>query len=146
VTALHSSLVFLHVLSIAAWFGAALWVAGDVKRSLALGGAHAGALAAAVRPKLGLDAAAGVATVATGLLLMWEEGMTRPRFGITAGVVLTLLRLGLLASIRRAFRSIAARVAAGEPVAPGDPAARRMSMLSGIAHLLWALALAGMVF
>jgi hypothetical protein len=146
VTALHSSLVFLHVLAIAAWLGAALWVAGDVKRALGLGAAHAGALAASVRPKLGLDAAAGIATIVTGLLLMWEEGMARPRLGITAGVAFTLVRLGLLASIRRSFRSIAARVAAGEAVAPDDAAARRMSMLAGIAHLLWLLALAGMVF
>lgn len=145
-TALHASLVFLHVLSIAAWLAAALWVPGDVKRALALGGPHPGALGASVRPKLGLDAAAGVATIVTGLLLMWEASMTRPRLGITLGIVFALVRLGLLASMRRAFRSLAARIAAGEPVAPGDPAARRMSMLAGIAHLLWALALAGMVF
>jgi hypothetical protein len=31
-------------------------------------------------------------------------------------------------------------------VSATDPAARRMSMLSGIAHTLWLLALAGMVF
>jgi len=146
VNPLHPTLVFLHVVSISAWLAAALWVAGDVKRALVLGGAHPGVLAASVRPKLGLDAAAGIATIVTGLLLMWEEAIARPRLGITAGVVLALVRLGLLASIRRAFRSIAARVAAGEPVPAGDPSARRMSMLAGIAHLLWALALAGMVF
>ena len=143
---LHSLLLFLHVLSIAAWLGAAMWVAGDVKRALALGRPHAAALGASVRPKLGLDAAAGIATVATGLLLMWEEAMTRPRLGIAAGFVLTLLRIGLLAALRRVFRAVAARIAAGEEVAPDDPAVRRMSMLTGIAHLLWALALAGMVF
>jgi hypothetical protein len=146
VTALHALLVFLHVLAISAWLGAALWVAGDVKRALALGGAHAAALAASVRPKLGLDAAAGGATIVTGLLLMWEEGMRQPRLGITVGIVAALIRFGLLAAIRGSFRSIAARLAAGETVAPGDPAARRMSMLAGIAHLLWALALAGMVY
>jgi hypothetical protein len=145
-TALHASLVFLHVLAISAWLAAALWVPGDVKRALALGGPHPGALAASVRPKLGLDAAAGIATIVTGLLLMWEASMTRPRLGITAGIVFALVRIGLLAALRRAFRSLAARIAAGEPVAPADPAARRMSMLAGIAHLLWALALAGMVF
>ncbi len=145
-TALHASLVFLHVLSIAAWLAAALWVPGDVKRALAVGGPHPGALAASVRPQLGLDAAAGIAAVVTGLLLMWETSMTRPRLGIALGIAFALVRLGLLASMRRAFRALAARVAAGEPVAPGDPSARRMSMLAGIAHLLWALALGGMVF
>ena len=145
-TALHAALVFLHVLSISAWLGAALWVPGDVKRALALAGPHPGALAAGVRPKLGLDAAAGIATIVTGLLLMWDESMARPRLGITVGIVFAVARIGLLAALRRSFRSLAARVAAGEPVAPRDPAARRMSMFAGIAHLLWLLALAGMVF
>jgi hypothetical protein len=48
--------------------------------------------------------------------------------------------------MRRSWRSIAARLERGERVEVGDPAARRMSMLSGIAHALWLLALAGMVF
>ena len=145
-TTLHASLLFLHVLSISAWLAAALWVPGDVKRALALGGPHPGALAAAVRPKLGLDAAAGIAAIASGLLLMWEASMTRPRLGITLGIGFAVLRLGLLASMRRAFRGLAARVAAGEPAAAGDPSARRMSMLAGMAHAAWLVALAGMIF
>ncbi|HEX9306508.1 MAG TPA: hypothetical protein VF894_03380 [Anaeromyxobacter sp.] len=144
--ALHSLLVFLHVLSISVWMAAALWVAGDVKRALALGRTHLDALAATVRPKLGLDAAAGIATLVTGLLLMWEEGMTRPRVGITVGLVLTLGRMGLLAAVRRAWRSIAERLERGEAVPATDAAARRLGMLSGIAHTLWLIALAGMVF
>ncbi len=145
-TALHSLLVFLHVLSISAWMAAALWVAGDVKRALGLGRPYVDALAARIRPQLGLDAAAGIATLATGLLLMWEEGLTHPRLGITAGFVLTLVRIGLLAAMRSKWRGLAVRLERGETVRSDDPAARRMSMLSGIAHTLWLLALAGMVF
>ena len=145
-TALHSLLVFLHILSISLWMAAALWVSGDVSRALALGRPHVDALAARVRPKFGLDAAAGVATVVTGLLLMWEMSITRPRLGITAGFVFALVRLGLLAGVRRAWRSIAARLERGETVEARDPAARRLSMLSGMAHGLWLLALAGMIF
>jgi len=146
VNALHSLLVFLHVLSISVWMAAALWLSVDVKRALGLGRPHLDALAASVRPKLGLDAAAGVATLVTGLLLMWEEGMTRPRVGITVGFVATLVRIGLLSAMRRSWRSIAGRLERGEVVAATDGAARRMAMLSGIAHLLWLIALAGMVF
>jgi hypothetical protein len=145
-TMLHSLLVFLHVLAISTWIGAAIWVAGDVKRALAMGKPHVDALAARIRPALGLDAAAGIAAIVTGALLMWEEGMGHPRFGITAGIVLALVRLGLLAAMRGAWRGILARIRAGETVAATDPAARRMSMLSGIAHTMWLLALAGMVF
>jgi len=143
---LHPLLVFLHVLSISVWIGAALWVAGDVRRTLALGGAQADALAARLGGPLGLDALAGVATLVTGLLLMWQEGMGHPRLGISAGIVLTLVRLGVLAAMRGAVRRIVGRLRAGERVAPDDAAARRVAMLSGIAHTAWLLALAGMVF
>src|SRR5512137_2130342 len=125
-TMLHSLLVFLHVLSISTWIGAAIWVAGDVKRALAMGKPHVDVLAARIRPALGLDAAAGIATIVTGALLMWEEGMGHPRFGIAAGIVLALVRLGLLAAMRGAWRGILARIRAGETVPATDPAARRM--------------------
>jgi hypothetical protein len=146
VTALGSLLSFLHVLAVALWLGAALWVAGDVRRTLALGRPHPDALAARVRPALGLDAAAGIATIVTGSLLVWQQQLGMPRLGITAGIVLALVRLGVLAGLRRSWRAVASRLQAGEPVAAADPAARRMSMLAGVAHALWALALAGMVF
>jgi hypothetical protein len=146
VPTLHDLLVFLHVLSTAAWLAAALWVAGDVRRTLELGRPHVDALAARVRPALGLDAAAGIATVVTGALLLWEEGMGHPRLGITLGIVFTLARLVLLAVARRSWRSVLGRLQRGEPVGPRDPAARRLGMLTGIAHTLWLLALAGMIF
>lgn len=145
-TLLHGLVLFLHVLSVSIWMAAALWVSGDVRRTLASGRPHVGALPARIRPMLGLDAAAGIAALATGLLVMWEEGITRPRFGIAAGIVLTLVRIGLLAGVRRAWRSVLVRIQAGETVPASDPSARRMAMLSGIAHTLWLLALAGMVF
>jgi hypothetical protein len=131
VTALHSLLVFFHVLAVSLWMAAPLWVSGDVRRTLGMGHPYVDGLAARVRPALGLDAAAGIATVVTGALLVWEEQLGMPRPGITAGIVLTLLRLGVLAALRRAWRSIFARLQAGEPVAASDPAARRMPMRSG---------------
>lgn len=143
---LHPLLVSLHVLSISVWFAAALWVPSDVRRTLALARPHVDVLAARVRPMLGLDAAAGVATVVTGALLMWEEHVGQPRLGVTVGIVATVVRLGLLAGLRKAWKSIAERIGRGEPVAAADPAARRMAMLSGIAHTMWLVALAGMVF
>ncbi|HEX9052466.1 MAG TPA: hypothetical protein VF841_18210 [Anaeromyxobacter sp.] len=144
-TALHSLLVFLHVLSISTWIGAALWVAGDVRRTLALGRPHVDALAARIRPALGLDAVAGIATLVTGALLLWNDHMARPPVGISIGIVLALARLGLLAGLRRTWRGLLERIRAGAPVPADDPSARRLAMLSGIAHTAWLLALAGMV-
>lgn len=144
-TAIHF-LRFLHVLSISVWMAAALWVPGDIRRTLALGRPHTDALAARVRPALGLDAGAGIATFVTGALLLWAERIGHPRPGMSAGILFALARLGVLAAVRRPWRSIATRLGSGEPVHATDPAVRRMAMLLGIAHTLWLLALAGMVF
>src|SRR5512138_3437952 len=142
---LHGWLVFLHVLSISVWIAAALWVAGDVRRALAMGKPFVDALPARVRPALGLDAIAGAATIVSGALVMWEEHLGAPRFGIAAGIVLAFVRLGVLAALRRTWRGILARIQAGQPVPADDPAAKKMSMFSGIAHTMWLLALARMV-
>jgi hypothetical protein len=77
---------------------------------------------------------------------MWQEGLGHPPLGISVGIVLTLVRLGVLAAMRRAWRGLAARIAAGGPLGPEDPAAARIGMLSGIAHTLWLVTLAAMVF
>lgn len=137
--------LFLHVLSISVWIGAALWLAGDVKRTLALGKPHVDALAARIRPELGLDAAAAIATFATGILIMWAEAAP-PRPGVAAGMAFAVARVIVLVAMRRFARAVVGRVQAGEAVSPSDPAVKRMGMLSGIAHTLWLLALAGMVF
>jgi hypothetical protein len=143
---LNDLLRFLHILSASAWLGATLWIAGDVRRTLALGRAQAGALGARVRPALGLDLGAGLATVATGLLVLLLRG-AHPRTGIMIGFALALVRITVvLAGLRPAWLAIAARLDAGEEVPPTDPPVRRMAMFSGIAHTLWLLALATMVF
>lgn len=138
--------LFLHVLSISVWIAAALWLSGDVKRTLALGKPHVDALATRIRPQLGLDAAAGIATFATGVLVMWAEGWAPPRPGVSAGIVLALARWLVLVAARRSVRAAVGRAQGGETVSPSDPAVKRMGMLFGIAHALWLLALAGMVF
>lgn len=139
-------LIFLHVLAAAVWLAGALWVAGDVRRTLALGKPHVDALAARVRPALVVDTLGAVATFATGVLLMWAVGFKFVRPGVNAGILFALLRVGVLVLLRRPWGRILARVQAGEGVSPADPAARRMSMLAGIAHTLWLAALAAMLW
>ena len=142
---LHDVLTFLHVASISAWLAASIWLAGDVRRALALGKPHVDALAGRLAGPLKLDVVAALGTFVTGALLVWEQRIGMPRAGLTAGILLALARVGVLAALRGRWRSIHARVQAGEAVAGDDPAARRLSMLAGIAHTLWLVALAGMV-
>ncbi len=138
--------LFLHLLAISAWIAAVLWVSGDVKRTVALGRPHVDALASRIRPAFGLDSIAAIATFASGILIMWGQGFVPPRAGVSAGILFAAVRGGVLAYLRRSVRAVIGRVQAGEAVSPADPVVRRMGILSGIAHLLWLLALAGMIF
>lgn len=143
---MNEILRFLHILSGSVLLGAALWVAGDVRRTLALGRPAVAALPARIGPALSLDLWAGVATVLTGLLVLFYQGL-HPRLGIMIGLVLTLLRIGVVAvGLRPAWKGVAARIASGEDVGAAEPTARKMGMWSGIAHTLWLLTLATMVF
>ncbi len=144
---MRSLLLFLHVLSMAAWLGAALWVAGDVRRTLALGRPATDALPARARPALGLDLGAGAATLLTGFVLMGVEALGRPSPVFTAAMVLGFVRLGIGAfGLRPAWRRVESALAPGGDPAAAIAGARRLGMLSGIAHTTWLLAVAGMIF
>ncbi len=140
-----AAVLFLHVTAAATWLGAALWMPGDVRRTLALGPPHTSALARRAGPALSLDLWAGLATLVTGLVAIALEGGV-PRAGIVVGLGAVLVRLGLLAlGIFPAYRRVVRAVGTGD-LASADAPARRLAGLSGAAHLLWMVALAGMVF
>ncbi len=137
---------FLHILVAAAWLGAALWTPGDVRRTLALGKPYTESLPRRARPALWLDLWTGVATLLTGIALiaLAENGM--PRIGVLVGLGAVLVRLVVLVlGMRPAYRAVETSMAVGDVTAAEVPA-RRLAMLAGIGHLLWVVALAGMVF
>ncbi len=138
--------LFLHILSIAGWLAATLWLASDVRRTLVLGKPHVDALQGRILPQLGLDSAASVSVFASGILIMWAESWSPPRPGIAVGILFAIGRAGVLGAVRGTIRKVVGRAQAGETFSPGDPALRRVGLLSGVAHALWLLALAGMVF
>lgn len=143
---MNDLLRFLHILFASAWLGATLWVASDVRRTLAHGRPYPAGLAARVNPAIGLDLAMGIATVFTGLLVLTAQG-GHPRTGIMIGFALALVRIGVvLVGLRPAWRAVATRLAAGQDVPPADAPVKRMAMWSGMAHTLWLVALATMVF
>ncbi len=138
---------FLHVVSMAAWLGAALWLAGDARRSLAAGPDAARSFFRRALASLRVDRWAGVATLVTGgALIHFTRVWPALPPTLVVGMALGVARAGLTdAALRPAVRRLAARLEAGE--APGTllPGAGRLAMLSGIGHLVWLGALAGMI-
>lgn len=138
---------FLHVLSMAAWLGAALWLAGDARRCLAAGPDAARSFIHRALTSLRVDRWAGLATIVTGgaLISLAGVGPALPP-PLIVGMALGVARAGLTdAALLPAVRKLAARLEAGE--APGNllPGAGRLAMLSGVGHLVWLGALAGMI-
>lgn len=138
--------LFLHILFAATWLGAALWAAGDVRRTLALGRPHTDALAPRVRPALSLDLWSGLGTLLTGMALTGMTYTGVPPVGIIVGFGAALVRLGLLlGAVQPLFRRLEQALAAGD-LGAAAPLVKRLGMFSGIGHLLWVVALAGMVY
>ena len=141
-------LLFVHVLSAASWLSAAIWVAGDVRRTLALGKPFVTALPQRLLSAVRADQWAGTATLLTGFALIGYQEMamkTHPRMSIVLGLLLAVVRLGLYgALLSPAAKRLVARIQAGEDVPAADPAAKRIAMVNGIGHLLWVLILACM--
>jgi hypothetical protein len=138
---------FLHVLSIAAWLGAALWLAGDARRSLAAGPEATRAFLQRALASLRLDRWAGLATLVSGAALIhFSHVWPALPPSLLVGIALGIARAGLTdAALLPAVRRLAARLEAGEAPEALRPLAGRVAMLSGIGHLVWLGALAGMI-
>ncbi len=135
---------FLHILAAALWLGSALFWPGGVRRALALGGPPVAPALAQARVALGLDLGAGLATIATGALLVVVAGAHQ--LTVAAGLLVALLRLALLLALARPAVARAGAAASAGDLERARAAARKIPAYAGIAHLLWAVALAAMVF
>jgi hypothetical protein len=136
----------LHVLSMATWLAASLWLAGDARRSLSAGADEARAFVGRARAALRLDRLAGAFTIVTGLSLLHFAQAWPPRGGLWLGIALAVVRAGLTdAALAPALRGISAGLEAGQAPTALLPAARRMAATSGAGHLAWLGALVGMI-
>ena len=136
---------FLHIAFMAAWLGASLWVAGDARRSLSAGRDEALAFLGRARAALITDRTAGAVTILTGLGLIHLANAWPLRTGLWLGIALALVRAGLTdAVLGPALKRIAVGLSQGAEPASLLPHASRMAAVSGIGHLAWLGALAGM--
>lgn len=136
----------LHVLSMASWLAASLWLAGDARRSLAAGPAEGRAFLARARAALRLDRIAGGLTILTGLSLLHFAQAWPPRAGLWLGFSLAVVRAGLTdAVLSPSVKRIAAGLEAGQDPASLLPVAARLAATSGMGHVAWLGALVGMI-
>ena len=144
---LYLALRFVHIASMAAWFAPMLFMAGDARRSIEAGGDLA-----PLRRRLSVAGAiagvGGIVTVLTGVALIFAMG----GFGAVPPTIHVGLLLGIVMWLVGAFgmggtaRKLDAAIASGGAKDQLLPFARRMSMFTGIFHLLWVVTLALMVF
>jgi hypothetical protein len=141
---LYYLLRILHLVSMAAWFGAALWVAADLKRTIALGAPHTTVLRARILPALRLDVWAGIATMVTGAAL---AGMgVGHRVGIAVGFALALMLFILVMTVLLPAGSRAAAAAERGDLDEARRLSKSVAAFSGVGHLLWLAALVAMVW
>jgi uncharacterized membrane protein len=145
----NNFLRLLHVVSMASWLAASLWLAGDARRSLSAGAGEARAFLGRARAALRLDRIAGLCTILTGLGLLatlYGTPVWPPRAGLHVGITLAIVRAGLTdAVLSPTLRRIAAGVEGGQDSASLLPLARRMAAVSGAGHVAWLGALCGML-
>jgi hypothetical protein len=135
---------FLHILAAALWMGTALFWPGAVRRALKLGPPHPGPALAQARVGLGLDLGLGLGTLVTGAAMVGVSGGHELTVGV--GLTVALARVGLLLALARpAIARIALAVEDGD-LDRARALAKRVPAYAGMAHLLWLLGLAAMVF
>jgi uncharacterized membrane protein len=143
----YKALIALHVLSMAVWLGAALTIAGDVRRTISRGKPHTDILAARIERSLGINAVAATFTLLSGLGLVFAKGgfgaispMVHAGFALALVVFATEL-LGLRPTVAKLGQTLANGEAKDLKSMQG-----RIAMFTGIGHLLKLVILVLMVF
>lgn len=145
---LYYALRFVHLIFMATWFGSTLFTSGDIKRTLAAGPAGVPALRERVARSSRIAGLSALLTIVTGIALIFVLGgfgSVPPPIHISLVLALAAMAIGA-GGIGGAWKKIEKRIDEGaDPTSLGD-LAKRISMLSGIFHLLWLVTLVLMVF
>jgi hypothetical protein len=141
-------LLFFHIAFAATWFGTGLTLPGDIRRTLALGAPHFDPLVARVKRVSAIASGAGVLTILSGLAVIFAMGgFGEVPSAIDVGLAVSLLMVVVaVVGIARPWNEMVAKAAQGTDPKDLLPLAGRVSMGAGIFQLLWAVALATMVF
>ena len=131
----HQSLVFLHVVTAAAWFGLSLRLGAQAR--LAASGAHA--IVEEGRHTVRLLNLFMLMTFvfSMGALLLGGGYPGQMQYHIASALIVVLVAFQYFL-IRPAWGKLGSMVAAGEEA---GPAARRIGMFAGLGHTIWLIML-----
>lgn len=143
----YSILILIHVLAMAVWFAGGFFIAGDVKKSIALGSSHLKSMVARANAAERLSTISGMLTAISGFALVFAGGgFAAQPARIHIGLALTILTLFITALFTNStMRRIAGIVERNGDLAEAAAHAKRLSMFAGIEHLLKTIIMALMV-
>jgi hypothetical protein len=142
------SLRLVHLVFMATWIGAVMFITGDVKRSLAGGTQHHDLLQDRMRRSLRLANLSAIVTIGTGFALIDSVGgMGAVSPAIHSGMTLALLAwLAAGVGIGGAWKKIVSGLDQGQDLAALAPLLKRLKISAMVFQSLWIVTLVLMVF
>ena len=139
---------WLHLLFMTSWFGASLFVAGDVRRTLNTEGANTDLLKNRLKHAQFVTGASAWLTLLSGIALIVQlGGMAAVPTGVHLGLGMTVLMIGLHAvGIGGTIGQINTQLDEGAEPMSLMPLSYRLTVLHGVFHFMWVSTLAMMVF
>ncbi len=141
-------LKLLHLVFMAAWFGSVLFVAGDVRRTVATDGADLDLLRDRCARYKRISMVSAILTLATGFgLIFTRGGMGAVPFPIHISILTGLAALVVgAAGIGKTWQRIDGRLSGGASAADVAGDVKKLGMFTMVFHTLWLGTLVLMVF
>ena len=134
----YSLILLVHILSMAIWLASGLWVAGDMRRTLALGKPHTEVMVTRIERSKRITIASALLTVASGLGVVFAQGgFSVMPIRIHLGIGLTLCTFTVGAVLAEpTWQRIKKIAGSGGDASEALGLARRFSVFYGIEHVL----------
>ena len=146
---LNQTLLILHVLACFYWFGVTATLSSRIRDALSTNGVHTANVLKALADRSLMTNLAALVVLGTGLGLLFSVyggfGGAPPRFHMGLTLALIWFAVGAF-MVRPKLNAISAAVR-GDAVGPdAEPLRKRIAMLTGIQHLLFAIVLVTMLW
>jgi putative copper export protein len=141
----YSIILFLHILSMAMWFGGSFGLGTDLRKTLARGKPHTELWPNRMNGAMRRASVAALLTFVTGMVLILSRGFANVDKRYHIGLAITLVALGLQFVFLLPFGSAVERAISKGEGKELNEQSKRLSMLTGVLHLLLTIVLLLMV-